>query len=113
MFRRCCFNKCLRNREYRNREKQEYDISMEELKFMQLDGAIIIDVRSPQEYKEGYIKGAINIPEYEIYRTVEKIVPNKDTKLIVYCDTGMRSLNALKRLQKIGYTNVYNLFQGY
>lgn len=115
MFRRCGFNRCCRNccyRNYENMPKQEYDITMEQLKNMQLEGVPVIDVRSPQEFKEGHINGAIVIPEYEMYRTINRVVANKDSKIIVYCDTGIRSLNTLKRLQRMGYTKVFNLYKG-
>ncbi|MBR3255909.1 MAG: rhodanese-like domain-containing protein [Clostridia bacterium] len=124
MFRICGFNRCCRNcncnrdykkcyyRAYENREKKEYDITMEQLKVMQLEGATVIDIRSTQEFKEGHINGAIVIPEYEIYRTIARIIPNKDSRIIVYCDTGLRSISALKILKRMGYTNVYNLYKG-
>lgn len=117
MFRRCFFNRCCRRnccckRYMENRQMESYDIDIYQLKQMQIEGAIVIDIRSPQEFKEGHIDGAINIPEYEIYRTVERIVTNKNSTIIVYCDTGIRSTNALKRLQRMGYHNVYNLYKG-
>ena len=54
----------IKNKWYR--EIEENDIGLEELKQFQKEGAIIIDVRSPQEFREGHIDGAISIPEYEI-----------------------------------------------
>lgn len=115
-FKRCCRKQCFRNnccyRNYENMPKHEYDITIEELKNMQQEGAIVIDIRSPQEFKEGHLNGAIDIPEYEISRTVNRILPNKSNTIIVYCDTGMRSINAFNRLKRMGYTNVYNLYKG-
>ena len=79
------------------------------LKTLIKQGAIVIDVRSPQEFAEGHIPGAICIPEYNIQREIRNKVPNINSLIIVYCDSGVRSKNAQKRLQKMGYKQVYNL----
>ena len=85
------------------------DINMEQMETLIKQGAIVIDVRSPQEFAEGHIPGAICIPEYNIQREIRNKVPNINSLKIVYCDSGVRSKNAQKRLQKIGYKQVYNL----
>ncbi len=72
------------------------------------EGAIVIDVRTPDEYNEGHIKGAINIPVDEI----ENITYGKGDTLIVYCATGVRSANASNILADMGYTSLYNLDGG-
>ena len=95
-----------------NENDEKYNISLEELKRLKADGAIIIDVRSPQEYKEGHINGAILIPEYELKRDADKFLPNKEEVIVVYCSTGMRSKKAQKELKEKGYKNVYNLYNG-
>ena len=71
-------------------------------------GAIVIDVRSADEYNEGHIKGAINIPVDEI----DSISYKKDKTIIVYCASGIRSEKAVKRLVELGYTSLYNLDGG-
>ena len=91
---------------------EAYDITMQQLKDKQTDGAIVIDVRSSQEYKEGHICGAINIPEYKILSDVDNILQNKDVEYILYCSSGVRSKNAYKKLIKLGYKKVYNLYGG-
>lgn len=75
-------------------------------------GAIIIDVRSPQEYKEGHIDGAICIPDYRIINQIEKIIKNKNELIVVYCQSGKRSEKVQKKLNLIGYKNVYNVYGG-
>lgn len=72
----------------------------------------LIDVRSSQEYDEGHLPGAISIPNYELKEKIEKIVPNKHSVIIVYCQTGGRSEKGAKLLEKMGYVNVYNLVGG-
>ena len=115
MFRRCCNKKRCGNCKRCNccnRGMDKFDITMEQLKQMQSQGAIVCDIRSPQEYKEGHLPGAILLPEYEIYRSAVKILPNKNQAIIVYCGTGSRSYTSLRKLQKLGYSNVYNLYKG-
>lgn len=88
------------------------DISKEDLDSYIKEGATIIDVRSPQEYREGHVDGAISIPDYQIKRDIGKKVPNKDEIIIVYCSTGHRSQNCQRILENLGYTNVYNVYNG-
>lgn len=66
----------------------------------------IIDVRTKTEYEQGHIKGAINIPLANI---TNQITYKKNNPIAVYCRTGKRSLEAAKKLAKIGYTNIYDL----
>ncbi len=94
------------------RDMESGDITMEELKQKQLEGAEIVDVRSEQEYKEGHIYGAINIPEYKINNSVSETLRDKDKEIVVYCGTGSRSKKAYKKLIKLQYKNVYNLYGG-
>ena len=96
---------------YRSIENKE--VSFEELnEFIKNKGALLIDVRSSQEYGEGHINGAINIPSYNIKKEIEKIVKDKNQIIILYCATGARSKNSKIELEKIGYENVYNLKGG-
>jgi rhodanese-related sulfurtransferase len=99
-----------RKRCYRN--FREGDITIEELKNKILQGAIIIDVRSNQEYREGHINGAINIPEFEIENKILKEIPKKNQLIVLYCQYGGRSRNAIQIMKKMGYTNLYNLYGG-
>lgn len=72
------------------------------------NNAIIIDVRNSDKYESGHIKDAINIP----VDNISSIDYDKDTVIILYCDTGIISANAAKILVDEGYTNVYNLDGG-
>lgn len=88
------------------------DINIEELKKMIMEGALLVDVRSPQEYQEGHLKGAKLIPEYEIMKTCIYELKDKNAVIILYCSTGSRSKKAQRKLEKMGYQNVYNLYNG-
>ena len=69
-------------------------------------GYIIIDARTQEEYHQGYIPGAIMIPEYEIADRAENEIPDKEQLILVYCRSGRRSKIAAEELVKLGYTNV-------
>lgn len=79
-------------------------------KAMELIGndAIVIDVREVSEYDTGHIEDSINIP----VGNITSVDYDKETVIIVYCATGMRSAEAAKVLISEGYTNVYNLDGG-
>ena len=72
----------------------------------------LVDVRSPQEYSEKKINTAINIPLYELDAYSNKLLPNKDSLIVLYCQAGLRSKKAYKILQDKGYTNLYSLEGG-
>lgn len=74
-----------------------------------LGPAIIIDVRSKQEYETGHIPSAIHINHTEIRKVVCKRWPNKLTPIKLYCASGIRASKALKILKKQGYVHVINL----
>ena len=94
------------------RHMELYDITMHDLKNKQNNGAIVVDVRSSQEFKEGHIEGAINIPEYKINCNINKVLKDKEIEIVLYCSSGIRSKDAYKKLNKLGYKNVYNLYGG-
>ena len=71
-------------------------------------GAVLLDVRTPQEYREGHIPGSQNVPLQQLDK-VEEVTENKDTVLYVYCRSGARSRQAVSLLQAMGYTNVHNI----
>ena len=70
--------------------------------------ALIIDVRSHDEFKGAHVQEAINIPHYLIARDISKHSTDKDKTFIVYCRTGNRSEMAKNALTRLGYTNVTN-----
>jgi len=76
------------------------------------NNAILVDVRSTQEYEEGHIQGAICIPSYELKYKASKILKDKTQTIILYCQTGDRSAKGFKILRNLGYTNVYNVEKG-
>ncbi len=80
--------------------------SEEVSEIIQDESLIIIDVRTEEEYESGHIEKAINIPYTEIE---SKVNYDKNQAIAVYCRTGVRSSEAAKTLEKMGYTKIYNL----
>ena len=100
-----CRRRCCRNLQGR-------DITIEELKNKMLQGAILLDVRSNQEYRERHLQGAINIPDFEILNRIQNEIPKRNQLIVLYCQYGGRSRKAMEIMKKIGYTNLYNLYGG-
>ena len=69
-------------------------------------GYIILDARRPDEYAEGHIPGAINIPNESIGTAEIPELPDKSQLILVYCRSGRRSKEASEKLVSLGYTNV-------
>ena len=67
---------------------------------------IILDVRRPDEFAEGHIPGAINVPNEEIGSADIAELPDKSQLILVYCRSGRRSKEASEKLVKLGYTNI-------
>ena len=94
-----------------NKEIKPGKISCSEMKeIMEYDGnPRLIDVRTKEEYDEGHLDDAMNIPvdSIESIQAIDSI--HLDTPIIVYCRSGQRSAKAVEELVKLGYTKVYDL----
>ncbi len=71
-------------------------------------GAVLLDVRTKEEYREGRIPGSRNIPLDQL-TGISSAVKEKATPLYVYCHSGARSGQAVSILKRMGYTNVKNI----
>ena len=94
-----------------SKEFNYVSISMEEAK-SRLEtekGYILVDVRTPEEYSEGHIPGAINIPNEIISDSEPEELPDKKQLIFVYCRSGRRSKEAAGKLVKMGYENIVEI----
>jgi len=73
----------------------------------------VIDVRDPDEYRDGHIEGATNISRGFLEFRVGSVAADPETPIVLYCQTGLRSVLAGKALKELGYKNVINLQGGY
>ena len=84
------------------------DVNQGVKEYQKTSGAVLLDVRTPEEYRSGHIPGSRNIPLQAIDK-VASVAENKDTALYVYCQSGARSRQAAGMLKQMGYTNVNNI----
>jgi len=73
------------------------------------NGAVLIDVRSMDEFESGHIIQASNMPLDRVEVMVPAAVKDKSKVLLLHCSTGVRSNIAKKKLEALGYKNVFNL----
>ena len=84
------------------------DINQGVREYSSVPGALLVDVRTPGEYREGHIPGSRNIPLQELGGAEPKLGP-KDTPLFLYCRSGARSAQAAGALRRMGYANITNI----
>jgi rhodanese-related sulfurtransferase len=85
-----------------------YKVTSEKAKRLLSEGKIdvVLDVRTKMEYDVGHYPEALNIPTATLSEQVETMIPEKETSILVYCNTGQRSRWATDVLKKKGYKNV-------
>lgn len=72
------------------------------------EGALIVDVRTREEFDAGHIEGAILLPNETIGDAMPEELPDLDAEILIYCRSGNRSAQAARKLIALGYTNVYD-----
>ena len=84
------------------------DINKGVADYRNTEGAILVDVRTPQEYREGHVPESKNVPLQQLDK-ISAVNDNKDVPMFVYCHSGGRSRQAVSMLQHMGYTHVQNI----
>ena len=74
---------------------------------------VVVDVRDPDEYRDGHIEDAANISRGFLEFRIGTVAPEPTTPLVLYCQTGLRSMLAARQLKELGYENVINLQGGF
>ena len=94
--------------EENDQEAVYVNITAEEAKELMdtMEGYIILDVRTEEEYDQGHIPGATQISHEEIAEKAEEVLTDKDQLILVYCRSGRRSKLAAEALVELGYTNI-------
>ena len=72
------------------------------------DGALLVDVRTPQEFTQGYLEGALNIPHDQIKSRIDELGSDKERAIVLYCRTGRRADIVKAQLESIGFKNIVN-----
>ena len=84
----------------------------EAVQCMNREKGVVVDVCGRDEYAQGHIKGALNVPLDQLEANLGQAVKNKSTTLILSCASGMRSKRAQAIAQKLGYEKVHSLQGG-
>lgn len=94
-------------------KKRVKEIDIDAYKKMPKQGHVLIDVREDNEWTAGHAAGAIHLGKGIIERDIETKVPDKSTKMILYCGGGFRSALAADALRQMGYENAISLDGGW
>ena len=92
-----------------------HEVSIDDYKSMEASGEphLLVDVREDSEWAAGHAAGAVHLSKGIIERDIETQVPDKSTKMVLYCGGGYRSALAADAIQKMGYENVISLDGGW
>ena len=85
-----------------------HDINKGLKDFETTQNAVLLDVRTPEEYRMGHIPNSKNVPLDSIH-DVSKVVNDKNIPVFVYCHSGARSAQASSLLKRMGYTDIRNI----
>jgi sulfur-carrier protein adenylyltransferase/sulfurtransferase len=92
---------------------QEIDVSTLKADLEAGKSCSIIDVREPEDFANGHVPGAINIPRGMLELEIDELVPNQNQPVVLYCGGGSRSALAAQTLQIMGYDQVKSLAGGW
>ncbi len=88
--------------------KDVKDVDPVSFQKMEKSSLLIVDVRTPEEYAEGHVPGAVNIPLGTIQNDIS-MFEDKDKPILMYCRSGKRAGKALDILQQNGFSDLYHL----
>jgi rhodanese-related sulfurtransferase len=91
------------------------EITPDQTHAMQRNGEdfLLVDTREDNEWERGHVAGAIHLGKGIIERDIEKIAPELDRAIVLYCGGGYRSVLAADALARMGYTNVMSMAEGW
>lgn len=72
-------------------------------------GALVLDVRTSQEFASGHARGAVSLPVEQVRRRIAEIEPDRSRTILAYCQSGTRSAIACRILRGLGYQHAHNL----
>jgi len=98
--------------ELRQRATAASAVSPSEAVRLMNDGAVMVDIRGTNQFKDGHVSGARNVPGDQIAAGAPPLDKLKDRVLITCCDSGVASGAAARKLEQLGFSQVYNLRGG-
>jgi molybdopterin/thiamine biosynthesis adenylyltransferase/rhodanese-related sulfurtransferase len=78
-----------------------------------IDPPLLVDVREQDEWNEGHLPGAVHVPRGNLESRIERAAPDRSRSIVLYCQSGNRSVFAAKTLEELGYENVVSLAGGF
>src|ERR1700722_13856009 len=92
---------------------REISIEQARIRLAKNPRAVLIDVREDNEWQKGHAAKAVHLGKGILERDLEKMFPDPETEIVMYCGGGFRSALTCDAAQKMGYSNVYSLAGGY
>jgi rhodanese-related sulfurtransferase len=104
---------CNTKQQSKSQEKELSAIVVNPVEFKEKSiNQVVVDVRTPDEYSEGHIEGAVNVNYFDSNFSEQISKFEKTKPIFVYCRSGKRSTSAASKLIELGYNQVYNLEGG-
>jgi molybdopterin/thiamine biosynthesis adenylyltransferase/rhodanese-related sulfurtransferase len=88
-------------------------IGLEDARGLMDGDAVFLDVREPSEWDLGHVPNALHIPRAQVAGKIQQAIPDKSTRVVVYCARGSRSAVAGAEMRALGYEHVENLIDGF
>jgi len=88
-------------------------ITSQELIWLMNQGALVLDIRKPDEFAQGHVNGARHLPSDKILSAGDSFKRFKDKPVIVYCDSGSLAAAAVRQLNEQGFTKAFTLRGGF
>jgi rhodanese-related sulfurtransferase len=98
--------------EYRSRAESAAAVSPQDLIRLQNQGALVLDIRPPDQFAAGHVAGARHMPSDQILKAAETLKKHREKPVIVYCESGSLSAAAVRQLGEQGFTKALNLRGG-
>jgi rhodanese-related sulfurtransferase len=92
---------------------KELTVDQVKAKFDRGEKFVLVDVREDGEWANDHLPAAIHLGKGIIERDAERVLPDTDAEIVLYCGGGFRSALAADNLQKMGYTNVWSMDGGH
>jgi rhodanese-related sulfurtransferase len=88
-------------------------VSSQELIRLMNQGALVLDIRKPDEFAQGHVNGAKHLPSDQILKAGEQFKRFKEKPVVVYCDSGTLAAAAVRQLTGQGFTKAFTLRGGF
>jgi rhodanese-related sulfurtransferase len=99
--------------ESRMRNVSRSSVSSQDLIRLMNQGALVLDIRKPDEFAQGHVNGARHLPSDQILTAGENFKRFKEKPVIVYCDSGSLAASAVRQLNEQGFTKAFTLRGGF